>query len=129
MAEPTDFGIELAGGDSATTRLHRALRAAVDAYPSEFTTADVPTDPSVFRSSFADVLPRFEAARADSSRRGEIARTIVDSAASAMVMRPDDVALADAVAAPSAPLDLESWAPGGGSLPGTMSTLASPFMA
>ena len=113
MAEPQDFGIELADGGSATTHLHSALGAAVEEYPEVFATAGFPADVSVFKSNYADILPVFEAARADSPQRADIARTIVTAAHDAIVMNPAGVALADAVAEDSAPLDLETWSPGG----------------
>jgi len=113
MAEPHDFGIELADGGSATTHLHTALLAAVEAHPDVFADAGLPTDASVFKSTYADALPAFEAARADSAQRADIARTIVDAARAAIVMNPAGVPLADAVADDSAPLDLDTWSPGG----------------
>ena len=42
--------------------------------------AELPDDPAEFRTSYPEVLPRFEAARVGSGDRVEIARTVVAAA-------------------------------------------------
>lgn len=113
MQDITDTGVELADGRSATAHLHAALLSAVTEFPDVFGGLEFPDDPSAFKSSYTDLLPIFEATRADARQRSEIARTVVAAARAAMVMNPDAVPLGDAAARPAEPLGLESWKPGG----------------
>jgi hypothetical protein len=106
-------GIEIEDAGSATMHLHAALHRAAVEFPDVFADAGFPTDPGVFKSSYADVLPAFEAARADSPHRSDIARVIVERARSAVVVNPGRVELAEAVGASAASFDIETWSPGG----------------
>jgi hypothetical protein len=99
-----DTGIGFVDASSATAHLHAALQAAVDRFPDELAGAELPDDPAVFRTSFPEALPRFEAARAGSSRRVEIARAVVDAANRQLVMQPERTPIGDAVGRPAEPL-------------------------
>jgi hypothetical protein len=111
--DATVTAVELAEGKSATVLLHAALASAVTGFPEVFGDLDFPTDPSVFKASYSEILPEFEATRANSDSRTAIARAVVDAARTSMVMNPGAVPLADAVAQPTDPLPLESWSPHG----------------
>ena len=111
--DATITAVELAEGKSATVLLHAALASAATGFPEVFGDLDFPTDPSVFKSAYAEILPVFEATRANSDRRTAIARAVVDAARTTMVMNPGAVPLADAVAQPTDPLPVESWSPRG----------------
>ena len=108
MVEVQNSGIGFVDTGSATAHLHAALHAAVAQFPDELAAAELPTDPGDFRSSYPDALPRFEAARAGSSRRADIARTVVEAANERLVMHPDRTPLADAVGRPAEPLPTET---------------------
>lgn len=101
-----DHGVQLPADTTASGLLHRLL---VDARHSfeDLAPVAVPEDAKAFRRSFAAVLPRFEAHRAASPRRSEIARHVVKQAARALVFRrPDgeDVPLATVLAEGARPL-------------------------
>jgi hypothetical protein len=115
MGENENVGVQLAGGKSATAHLHEALLAAVAEYPEVLGDAGVPDEPAAFKSSYPDVLPRFEARRVDSERRSDIARTIVSASDAAMVVEPSGRGLTDAVRQPADPFDLQHAAPVGSS--------------
>jgi len=115
MGEYDDVGVQLAGGESATTHLHEALLAAVAEYPDVLGDAGVPDEPAAFKSSYPEVLPRFEARRVDSDRRSAIARSIVSASDEAMVVEPGGLLLAEAVRQPGDPFELHHAAPGGSS--------------
>ena len=68
--------------------LPSCLLFAVEEHPEILGDVGVPDDASEFKSTYPEVLPRFEARRADSPHRSDIARTVVGAAASAMVMEP-----------------------------------------
>jgi hypothetical protein len=101
-------GVDLAGGASATTHLHRVLTSARDAFPAVF--ADIDLGASDFKRSYPEVLPRFEAARADAPARSEIAAALVAASRAAIVWHQGaaEHPLADHVAAGAEPLPLES---------------------
>ncbi len=101
------IGIGFVDSGSATAHLHAALQAAASRFPDELAAAELPDDPSAFRTSYPDALPRFEAARAGSSRRVEIARAVVTAAHERLVMHPDGTPIGDAVARPADPLPTE----------------------
>jgi hypothetical protein len=104
-------GITLVDGGSATAHLHAALLQAVSLYPDELDAAGVPQDVAAFRSSYPDVLPCFEAARASADQRVDIARAVVSAAGASFVVNPGDVPLADAVLQPTdaRPLESRRW--------------------
>jgi hypothetical protein len=67
-------GVVLPAGASAASVYHGVLQATAARFPEDLAAAAVPDDPAAFRSSFPDVVGRFEAARTASLRRAEIAR-------------------------------------------------------
>jgi len=107
VQDDANIGIGFVDAGSATAHLHAALLAAVSRFPGELDAAAVPDDPAAFRTSYPEVLPRFEAARAGSGRRGEIARVVVAAAAQRLVMYPDRTPIVDAVARTAEPLPME----------------------
>ena len=113
MGSDADNGIGFVDAGSATVHLHAALQAAASRFPDELAIAELPDDPAQFRTSYADALPRFEAARADSDRRVEIAREVVTAANERLVMHPEGAAIGDAVARPADPLPTEVRSFGG----------------
>ena len=107
MQDESNLGIGFVDSGSATAHLHAALRAAVSRFPDELGAAGVPRDPAAFRKSYPEVLPRFEAARAGSSTRAEIARAVVAAAGERLVMQPEGTPIDDAVARSAEPLATE----------------------
>ncbi|MFW2333940.1 hypothetical protein [Ilumatobacter sp.] len=103
MQDDTHIGIGFVDAGSATAHLHAALRAAVNRFPDELAAAEIPEDPAAFRTSYPEALPRFEAARAGSSRRAEIARAVVAAADERLVMQPDSTPIHEAVAREAEP--------------------------
>ncbi len=103
VQDDTHIGIGFVDAGSATAHLHTALRAAVNRFPDDLAAADIPDDPAAFRTSYPEALPRFEAARAGSSRRAEIARAVVAAADERLVMQPDSTPIHEAVAREAEP--------------------------
>lgn len=102
-----ETGIGFVDAGSATAHLHAALQVAASRFPDELAGAALPDDPAGFRTSYPEALPRFEAARAGSSRRVDIARVVVAAANERLVMHPDGTPIGDAVARPAEPLPTE----------------------
>ena len=102
--------VVLAEGSSASTLLHRILGAAVDAHPQVFEGVDIGESVAIFKNQYAEILPQFEAARADSKQRLEIAGTLLDAAASCIVWHADadEVPLREHLAAPAEALKVET---------------------
>jgi len=98
-------GVELPAGRSASALLHGLLAEACARFPQALQAAQLPARAADFRKHFPDILPRFEAARASSAQRGEIARFLFGASQDALRWcdahgeRPLADALADAVAA------------------------------
>lgn len=110
-----DVGIGFIDDGSATAHLHAALLAAVTGYPDDLAPAELPDDPAAFKKAYPDVLPRFEAARAGSPRRTDIARAVVAAANERLVMHPDGVPIGEAVAHAAEPFPTETRRAGGNS--------------
>jgi hypothetical protein len=102
--------VSLASGASASTVLYRVLADVAAAYPSVFADVDLGGSADAFKGRYPNVLPVFEAHRADSADRVEIAHALVDSMASRMAWRSDDgeIPLAAHVSRPAMPLALET---------------------
>lgn len=102
--------VDLSGSDTATAHLHRVLVATAAAFPSVFGEVDVGSSSESFKRAYPDVLPRFEAARADAEERSDIAATMVDAGRAAVVWSAGtgERPLAEHVGAPAEPLELES---------------------
>jgi hypothetical protein len=102
-------GVQLPADTTASGLLHRLLVAARDRFES-LAVVDVPEDPRVFRRTFGNVLPLFEAARAAAADRSAIARRMTLEAAGELVYCRDDgsdVPLAEHLAGAAAPLPVE----------------------
>lgn len=110
-------GVELPEGASGSSFLHELLLGAVDAFPDVFGDVAFPRSAGVFKATFGDVLVRFEAARAASPRRVEIARSIRTAAAGRLRFvdeagaRPFAEVLASTERAD--PLPVTTWKTGG----------------
>lgn len=108
---PPVRGVALPEGQSGSSFLHEVLASAVTAFPAELGGAGFPADPRRFKDSFGDALVRFEAARAASARRVEMAvhmRRLTRSRVR-FVDERGSRGLAEAMATPSAPATLRSW--------------------
>lgn len=99
-----DAGVGFIDAGSATAHLHAALMAAVVEFPGELAAAELPDDPAAFRRSYAEALPRFEAARVASDHRVAVARVVVAAAVERLVLKPDGVPLHEAVGRSAEPL-------------------------
>jgi hypothetical protein len=71
-------GVALPSGHSGSSFFHHVLQEAVQRYSDVFATAALPSSAKAFKTDYGEALVRFEAARAASSQRSEIARFIVD---------------------------------------------------
>jgi hypothetical protein len=67
-------GVQLPEGHTGSSFFHHVLLEAQQAFPDVLDAAKLPSDPKRFKSDYADALVRFEAHRAASERRAEIAR-------------------------------------------------------
>lgn len=86
MSETERSGnVDLAGGESATLHLHRTLATVGDAFPEVFAGIDIGESDAAFKRSYPEVLPRFEAARADAGERTDIAAALVEAGRAAIV--------------------------------------------
>lgn len=77
MGEAPVGNVVLAGGRSASEILHDVLAEAMAVCGADNAHFGLPTSADQFRRTYVDVLPRFEAARLASPKRGDIARQIV----------------------------------------------------
>ena len=103
-------GVLLADRQPASALLHAVLADAVAAFPSALAAARLPDSAASFRATYPDATARFEAARAASSERFVIARHLAMAVQRRLVWEDEQGArpLEDALAAPAAPLPLES---------------------
>jgi hypothetical protein len=76
MTKTSSLGVQLPEGHTGSTFLHALLRHGVDRFPDVFRDVRLTEDPKRFRTSFDEILPRFEAARIASPQRTEIARSM-----------------------------------------------------
>ena len=67
--------------------MHSVLMDSVSAYTAELEQAQLPQDPKVFRSTYSEVLPRFEAHRLSSTARNEIARHLSQAISAHLVWK------------------------------------------
>ncbi len=74
--------VQLAGGRTALALLRDVLAGAVNQFPDALRSAAFPADADVFRKTYPEALPRFEAARVASGAGGDIARHL------ALALRP-----------------------------------------
>jgi hypothetical protein len=99
-------------GLSASAHLHRVLTATVDDHPEVFDDVRLWTSARDLRDRYAELLPEFEAVRADSQHRCELAAEIAANARSVFAWRTGsgEIPLAEHLAEPADPLPLESRA-------------------
>jgi hypothetical protein len=90
---------------------HRTAEAAERA-PDALGTAELPSDGRAFRSGYGEALARFEAARASSPQRAEIARDLVSASEARFCFGSEgrDVPLAEYWSRPAAALPVETLA-------------------
>jgi hypothetical protein len=107
-------GIQLPAGYTGSSLLYELLSEAVEGARDELGATELPADDRAFRSRYGEALVRFEAARASSRRRAEIARDLVSAAESRMCFRSggSDVPLAEYWSRPAAALPVETLALG-----------------
>lgn len=112
-------GVHLPPGHSGSSFLYALLREAVESRPEVFRDAGFPGSAKEFKRGLGEALVRFEAARATSAARTEIARDLVRRAheetrfAEPGAPEGESGALADALKAPAEPLKLDT-VPGAG---------------
>jgi hypothetical protein len=108
---PPVRGVALPEGQSGSSFLHEVLASAVAAFPAELGGAGFPSDPRRFKDTFGDALVRFEAARAASPRRVEMAVHMRRLTASRVRFVDDrgSRSLMEVMAAPAAPAALRTW--------------------
>lgn len=110
----TAQGVCLPEGHTASTLLHEILREAADRYPDVLDAAQLPADAQTFRREYPRALARFEAFRASSPRRSEIARDIVRATAARLRFRSerDDLPLMEYLGARGEALSVDVLTPG-----------------
>ncbi|MDB4976945.1 MAG: hypothetical protein JWN48_5286 [Myxococcaceae bacterium] len=101
-------GITLADGVTGGQVLQALLQQAVAEFPDAFGGLELPADPAVFKASYSELLPVFEAARVQSEQRSEIARALCLWAAGQLryVDEQGERPLTEALFAPAEPLKL-----------------------
>lgn len=100
--------VVLSGELAASQVFFEVLKASVDAFDDVLAGVSLGKSGSEFRNRYADVLPRFEAARANSAQRGEIARKLAQFSASKISWKYGDkeLPLAEYLVEPAAPYEL-----------------------
>jgi hypothetical protein len=71
-------GVSLPGGHTGSSLFHQILRDTVERNPLAMAEAALPNSPAAFKHDYGRILARFEATRAGSPLRADIARTIVE---------------------------------------------------
>ena len=109
MAERNERGVVLPEGHTGSSLFHKVLAEAVASYGDVLAAARFPQTPGAFKREYGAALARFEAERAASPRREEIARFILRRTQEALMFSSDagSVPLADhmAQAAPAPALE------------------------
>ena len=108
MTMSATTGVDLAGGGSASHHLHRVVASVAERFADVLGDVDVGQTSNEFKRRYPEALPRFEAARAASPQRVDIARALLDEAHTAIVWHSSDGErdLRDHVAATAEPFDL-----------------------
>jgi hypothetical protein len=106
-----DGQVLLAEQRAASEVLHEVLADTAAAFPDALGPVAFPADPKVFRATYPELMPRFEAARLASGDRLAIARHAVSALQRRLVWQDAGGSrpLGDALAEPAAPLQLESF--------------------
>jgi hypothetical protein len=90
----SDFqGVVLPAGHTGSSLFHQVLLAAVTRFPAELGAARLPIQAQAFKRGYQEFLPRFEAERAGSERRVEIARFVVQGTQEALCFARDGKSL------------------------------------
>src|SRR4051794_27770479 len=76
MGERSERGVVLPAGHTGSTLFHSVLREAVAQFPDVLGPARLPESANAFKRDYGLALARFEAERAASAQRVEIARFI-----------------------------------------------------
>ncbi len=99
-------GVELPEGASGSSFLYELLKHAVDSEPEVFSGVDLPKSAKLFKDGFGSALARFEAIRAASDKRVEIALSMRKLAASRLRFVDDrgERSFADAMLEPAVAL-------------------------
>lgn len=84
MNAPVQKGVVLPAGHTGSSLFHLVLREAAERFPDALGPARLPTDARRFKRTYRDALVRFEARRAASPQRVEIARFIVQRTQAAL---------------------------------------------
>lgn len=107
--EQPDGQVLLADQRAASEVLHQVLADTAAAFPAALGGVGFPGNPAVFRRTYPDVMPRFEAARLVSGDRLAIARHAVSGLAERLVWHDaaGDRPLQEALKASAAPLVLQ----------------------
>jgi hypothetical protein len=103
---PAPRGVELPEDRSGSSFLHELLAHAVEKFPDELAAAGLPSDAKRFKDGFGQAVVRFEAARAASERRVDIALAIRRHAATRLrfVDERGSRPFAEAIAAAAEPV-------------------------
>jgi hypothetical protein len=89
VSERVQRGIVLPAGHTGSSLFHRVLADAVEHFPAVLGPAGLPTQGSAFKRDYGLLLARFEAERAASAQRVEIARFILERTQSALLYARD----------------------------------------
>lgn len=108
-----DLGVALPQGETGSGFLHRLLTEATERFPDELSSARLPRSAGAFKSDYANPLTRFEAARAGSPKRVEIARFLAGRMHEALRFRSSsgEVSLSEHLAAETAAPKLTTRGP------------------
>jgi hypothetical protein len=89
MAERNERGVVLPAGHTGSSLFHKVLAEAVASYGDVLSAARFPETPGAFKREYGAALARFEAERAASPRRLEIARFILRRTQEALMFASD----------------------------------------
>ncbi len=109
MAPSSNRGVELPDGVTGSSFLHQLLQGAAEDFPAAFANVHIPGSSKAFRSTFGDVLTTFEAARASSRERVDIARSMRQAVSRRLRFVDEEGArpFSEALAATAEPIPLE----------------------
>ncbi|MFI5308881.1 MAG: hypothetical protein ACHQ53_16100 [Polyangiales bacterium] len=89
MSERKERGVVLPEGYTGSSLFHRVLVEAAESFPDVLAAARLPETPGAFKREYGAALARFEAERAASPRRVEIARFIAQRTQQALMYQGD----------------------------------------
>lgn len=79
MTHKTPSGVHFTPGESGSSLFHAALTTALETHADVFRGVTIPKRGKPFKAGLAEAIVRFEARRAGSEQRVDIARTLVDA--------------------------------------------------